>query len=185
MYPAYAEGGDILSFDIYPVNDGVGLEAVPKGVDNLREWSNYQKPVIVDIEASDIDDTTRPSPAQIRSEVWMALGMVRQESSTSAIDLRRLSAPVLNTASVGNGVAVKTSAQDQPIDVMLKRYERRNVSLCDAAAGRHPTGTFTLRDVPATASAKVIGEARTISVANGTFQDGFDSYGAHLYELTY
>src|SRR5262249_51865079 len=44
MYKDYAKGGDILSFDIYPVNDGIGLEAVPKGVDNLRMWSSYTKP---------------------------------------------------------------------------------------------------------------------------------------------
>ncbi len=60
MYADYAKGGDILSFDIYPVNGGIGLEAVPKGVDNLRMWSNYEKPVVADIEGSDINDTTPP-----------------------------------------------------------------------------------------------------------------------------
>src|SRR6185436_19022506 len=75
MYKDYAKGADILSYDIYPVNDGHsdGLDAVPKGVDNLRQWSNYEKPVIADIEGSNIDNTTRPSPAQIETEVWMAL----------------------------------------------------------------------------------------------------------------
>jgi len=59
MYPEHAKGGDILSFDIYPVNGGVGLEAVPKGVDNLRKWSNYEKPVVAILEGSNIDDTSR------------------------------------------------------------------------------------------------------------------------------
>src|SRR6185369_15069707 len=148
MYPEYQKGADILSFDIYPVNEGVPLELVAKGVDNLRGWSNIAKPVIADIEASNFDNTARPSPQQIKSEVWMALvhGAAGIQyfchrfsptfSETDCLDdaptaaamlavntqIKSL-APVLNSPSVGNGVTVKSSDAKIPVDSMLKRYQ--------------------------------------------------------------
>ena len=47
------------------------------------------------------------------------------------------------------------------------------------------TATFTLRDFPATASAEVLGETRTIAVTNGVFTDDFNSYDVHLYRITF
>ncbi len=208
MYAEYAKGGDILSFDIYPVNDGIGLEAVPKGVDNLRQWSGYSKPVVADIEASDINDTTRPSPAQIRSEIWMALvhgaaGIqyfchrfaptfsetdclddAPTADAMKAIDAQIASlAPVLNTPSVGNGVTVASSDPTKPIDVMLKRHDGATYVFATEMRDGTTTGTFTLRDFPAAASAEVLGEGRSIAVTNGVLEDDFSSYGVHLYRI--
>jgi hypothetical protein len=47
------------------------------------------------------------------------------------------------------------------------------------------TGTFTLSRIPATATAEVIGENRSIAVSNGVLRDNFQSYGVHLYKITY
>ena len=50
MYPMYAKGADILAFDIYPVNEGVPLEMVAAGVDNLHQSGRAAtKPVIADL----------------------------------------------------------------------------------------------------------------------------------------
>jgi hypothetical protein len=46
-------------------------------------------------------------------------------------------------------------------------------------------GTFQLRDFPKTASAKVLGESRTLAVTDGKLVDDFAGYAAHLYEITY
>jgi hypothetical protein len=210
MYPQYAMGGDILSFDIYPVNDGIGLEAVPKGVDNLRMWSSYKKPVVADIEGSDINDTTRPTPAQIKSEVWMALvhgaagiqyfchRFAPSFSETDCIDdsaratgladinkqITSLAA-VLNTPSVGNGVTVKSSAADKPIDVMVKRYAHATYLFAVEMRDGSTKGSFQLRDFPKMASAQVLGEGRTLALTGGAFTDDFSAYGVHLYEITY
>lgn len=59
MYAEYQRGGDLLSFDVYPVNEGLPLEIVARGVDNLRSWSNFAKPVIADIEGSNFNNTAR------------------------------------------------------------------------------------------------------------------------------
>lgn len=73
-YAEYAKGGDIISFDIYPVvhdhQDVRGkLEFVPNGVKRLKSWA--PKKVIWNcIEASRIDnEKVKPTPDQIRKEV--------------------------------------------------------------------------------------------------------------------
>jgi hypothetical protein len=78
-YPEYARGGDILSFDIYPV---VSTDAevrgklwkVPYGVERLIQWSGGRKPVWNAIECTRISNPkAKPTPAQVRAEVWMSL----------------------------------------------------------------------------------------------------------------
>jgi hypothetical protein len=209
MYPEYQKGGDILSFDIYPVNEGVPLELVAAGVDNLRGWSNFTKPVVADIEASNFNNTARPTPAQIKSEVWMALvhGAAGIQyfchrfeptfSETDCLDdaptaaaLPQINAQitslanVLNTQSVGNGVTVASSAGTIPVDSMLKRFAGSTYVFAVEMRGGSTTATFTLRGgAPAAASAEVLGENRTVAVTNGVFRDNFQSYGVHLYRI--
>jgi hypothetical protein len=210
MYPMYAQGGDILAFDIYPVNEGVPLEMVATGVDNLIKWSGGTKPVIADIEASNFNDTARPTPAQIEAEVWMAIvhGAAGtqyfchrfkptfdetdclDDAPTAAvmksIDARLASlAPVLNTPPVGNGVTVKSSAAAIPVDVLLKRQGGATYLFATEMRAGATHATFTLARLPATASAEVLGESRTLPVTNGVLEDDFSTYAVHLYKLTY
>jgi hypothetical protein len=210
MYPMYAMGGDILAFDIYPVNEGVPLEMVAAGVDNLIKWSGGTKPVIADIEASNFNDTARPSPAQIRSEVWMAIvhGAAGTQyfchrftptfSETDCLDdaptaaaMKTIDAqltalaPVLNTPPIGNGVTVKSSAAAIPVDVLLKRQGGATYLFATEMRAGTTTATFTLARLPATASAEVLGESRTLPVTGGVLTDSFTSYGVHLYKITY
>jgi hypothetical protein len=180
---------------------------VAAGVDNLIGWANHQKPVIADIEASNFNNTTRPTPAQIKSEVWMALvhGAAGTQyfchrfqptfSETDCLDNAPTAAalpvinaqiaglaPVLNTQSVANGVTVTSSVQ---VDTMLKRFGGATYLFAVEMRGEATTATFKLRDFPASAAAEVLGEGRTIAVAGGSFQDAFTSYGVHLYKITY
>jgi hypothetical protein len=210
MYPEYAKGGDILSFDIYPVDSGIGLEAVPKGVDNLRMWSNYEKPVVADIEGSNIDGKARPTPSQIKSEVWMALihgaagiqyfchRFMPDFSETDCLDdaaaaagIKTINtritalAPVLNTRSVANGVTVTPSDPAHPVDIMLKRSGGATYLFAVAMTNASTSAHFTLRDPPATATAEVLDETRDLAITNGTFDDTFDAYGVHLYKITH
>jgi hypothetical protein len=210
MYAEYAKGADILGFDIYPVNEGTALEMVATGLDNLRQWSGNAKPVIGIIEASNFDNTQRPTPAQIRSEVWMDLvhGAAGIEyfchrftptfSETDCLDdaptaaaLKDINAqiaqlaPVLNSPPVGNGVAVQSSTASILVDTMLKRYAGASYLFAAEMRGGSTTATFTLRDFPAAASAEVLGENRTLNISGGVFADAFASYGVHLYRITY
>jgi hypothetical protein len=210
MYKDYAKGADILGFDIYPANDGVAIEIVASGLDNLLTWSGRSKPVIGIIEASNINDTHRPTPAQIKSEVWMDLvhGAAGIEyfchrfaptfSETDCLDdiptqaaLKDINAqvtalaPVLNSPPVANGVTVQSSTSTIPVDTRLARYGGATYVFAAEMRGGSTTATFTLRDFPATASTEVIGETRTIAVTNGVFTDDFNSYDVHLYRITF
>lgn len=78
-YPEYVKGCDIVSFDIYPVThthrDVKGkLEFVGNGVRRLRKWTKFEKPVWACIETGHIHNAAiRPTPAQVRTEVWQAI----------------------------------------------------------------------------------------------------------------
>jgi hypothetical protein len=79
-YLTYVKGGDIVSFDVYPV---AGLDKpkseeflwyVPRGVERLTKWSEGTRHVWNCIETGRIDNPERsPTPAQVRAEVWMSL----------------------------------------------------------------------------------------------------------------
>ncbi len=208
-YPEYAKGADILSYDIYPVNEGAPLEIVAAGIDNLREWSNYEKPVIMDIEASNFNDTARPTPENIETEVWMAIvhGAAGIEyfchrfqptfSETDCLDdaptaaaLTSINAelgelaPVLNLPAVGNGVSVESSDTDVPVDVQLKRDGDVTYLFAVAMRDQAVTATFTLSRFPATASVEVLGEDRSLDVTDGIFSDDFAGYQVHRYRIT-
>lgn len=79
-YLTYVKGGDIVSFDVYPVAgldraDGADLLwYVPKGVDRLVQWSEGKKTIWNCVECSRIsNEKAKATPHQIRAEVWMSL----------------------------------------------------------------------------------------------------------------
>src|SRR5688572_8107719 len=78
-YPEYVKGCDIASFDIYPaVHDhpevAGKLEFVAKGVERLRQWTRGEKIIWNCIECAHIENpTVKPTPHQVRAEVWMSL----------------------------------------------------------------------------------------------------------------
>jgi hypothetical protein len=78
-YATYVKGGDLVSFDVYPV---AGLERpdsadflwyVPKGLDRLKRWSAGQKLLWNCIECTRIGSDRKATPHQVRAEVWMSL----------------------------------------------------------------------------------------------------------------
>jgi hypothetical protein len=90
-------------------------------------------------------------------------------------------APVLNTQSLANGGTVSSSIQ---VDAMWKRS---GGALYIFAVAMRPGATraiFTLRQ-GGSGSATVIGESRTIPIANGAFSDDFAAdYAVHRYRIT-
>lgn len=78
-YPLYVKGGDILSFDIYPVThthpDVAGrLELVARGVERLRAWAKDGQTIWHVVGATRINNAeVTPTPQQICAQVWMGL----------------------------------------------------------------------------------------------------------------
>ena len=94
-------------------------------------------------------------------------------------------APVLNSPPIGNGVTVKSSAAAIPVDVLLKRQGGATYLFATEMRAGATTATFTLARLPATATAEVLGESRTLPVTGGVLTDDFQAYGVHLYKITY
>lgn len=204
-YPEYAKGADILSYDVYPVNSKYPMWHTGAGVDRLRKWAGYKKPVWNWIETTSIHGGPKPTPAQIKSQVWMSLihgsmgigyfchqfkptqdesAPLHDPETRAAIaainkQVTELARP-LNTASIGNGVTVMS---ELPIDYMLKRVGGVTYLFAmGARPGGETTATFRLRD-GGNVTATVLGESRSIAVKNGVFRDRFGEYEVHIYRL--
>jgi hypothetical protein len=78
-YETYVKGGDLVSFDVYPVADlrrpdgEEYLWYVAKGVSRLGRWTGGKRRVWSCIECTRISGAKRATPTQVRAEVWMAL----------------------------------------------------------------------------------------------------------------
>jgi hypothetical protein len=79
-YLTYVKGGDVISFDVYPVAgierpDGENyLWLVAQGVERLAQWSGGRKVLWNCIECTRIsNERHRATPHQVRAEVWMSL----------------------------------------------------------------------------------------------------------------
>jgi hypothetical protein len=213
MYPHYLQGCDIGCFDIYPVNSTDAavtgnLWYVAKGVDSLRMWCNDKKPVWAWIECTSINGGPRPTPAQVKAEVWMALihgakgfgyfchsitptfieaawlsDMVMKPAIT-AINQRIIAlAPALNGPTITGAVNVASSNKSVPVDIMVKNLAGADYVFAVAMRGDTTTARFTIAGQSAKDSAEVLDENRAVPVAGGTFSDRFAGYGVHLYRI--
>ncbi len=212
-YREYLKGCDIASFDIYPASHekeeiGGNLWYVPQGVDRLRRWSGGKKDVWCCIETTGIDNPNRrPTPQEVRSEVWMALvhgargiiyfahqfkptfieaGLLADEAMARGVadinrQVREL-APALNSPDVAGGASVASSQEGVPVDFVVKRHAGSTYLFSVAMREGETTATFT---VPGTGDARVevLGEGRTIEAVGGKWQDRFTGYQVHLYKI--
>ena len=210
--PEYLKGCDIASFDIYPACDDKpevkgNLWLVPKGVDNLRTWSEDRKLVWDCIECTAIGDLSRkPRPRDTRAEVWMSLihgsmGLVYfvhqfkpfnehalLDDPAMLTEVTRVNkqiqslAPVLNSPSAAKPATVVSANQEVPIASMTKT-DGSTVHIFTVAM--RPGETKAIVTVPGQTMGKVtvLGEDRTISMQAGRFEDVFRDWDVHLYEI--
>ena len=227
-YLEYAAAGDILSFDTYPMNvfpaeasDPDWKQAfhtevaqniwyVARGVDRLREWVDYEKPVWVWIETTNFNGEAgfALTPALTKAEVWMAIihgargigyfchvfspsfieaGLLADDAMTEGVhavnDQISALAAVLNTRSVSNGVTVTSSSTEIPIDTMLKRHAGLTYVFAVSMRPGAATATFTLRDFNGAATVDVLGEDRTLDMVDGEFEDDFEDFSVRIYSV--
>lgn len=214
-YPLYIRGSDIVSFDIYPaVHDkpevAGKLEFVPRGVERLRRWSKDEKIVWNCIEASRIGNTeVKPTPDQIRSEVWMSLirgsrGLiyfVHQFAPTfkeaSLLDDPELLegvtsinrqvielAPVLNSPDITDAIVFASPQPENPIQVLVKRYQGSLYLLASNESPKPAAATLQVT-VPLAdgAQLKPIADGSPIELRDAKFKLELPGYGIGLYRL--
>jgi hypothetical protein len=204
-YFAYAEAADILVNYTYPVANQKPLELVATGIEKLNTYAGWTKPVIADIEASSIDGLPRPSPEQLRAEVWMSLihgaagvqyfcHRMTPLNETDCLDdaataaaLERINreilqlAPALNTQSYA--LSPSSSNAAVPVRAVLKLLDQERYVFAAGMADGATTASFTLRGIGASTRIEVIGENRVILPSDGAFDDAFEPYAVHLYRV--
>lgn len=214
-YPQYVKGCDIASFDIYPVTHSSPevsgrLWCVAKGVERLVQWTQGEQKVWNCIECTRINNPTqKPTPQQVRCEVWMALihgssGLIyfvhewepRFNESALLSDPAMLAevtrinrrvgalAAVLNGPTVSGGVAVATSDGDVPIAVMMKKHDGAVYVFAVSMRAKATRAEFAMRGMMGRQSVTVLDEGRTLESRDGTFADGFEPWDVHLYRTS-
>ena len=185
------------------------LEFVAKGVERLRGWAGAERMVWNCIECTHISNPeAKATPAQVRAEVWMSLvhgsrgliyfvhqfkpvfkeaallGDPEMLAAVTAINrqIHEL-APVLNSPSITNEVAVKSSEAEAPIAWMMKRRAGATYLFAVNLRPRATRGTVVLRVLPKVATVEVLGEARSLPLSGRNFADDFQPYEVHLYRI--
>jgi hypothetical protein len=218
--PGYVPAADIVDFDIYPYNncDGDANEQVTcgqfwlnaTGVDRLHGWSSRGQAVWTDIETTTIQKggTHPPTPAQTRSEVWLALihgangityfvdtwepsfredGIFADPTMVAAVTALNqqieMLAPELNSADVPGLVSVASSNPAAPIDTMVKAKGQTLYVFAAISRAGTATGSFTIAGMSGGGVATVVGESRTVKVTAGKFSDPFAASGVHIYQI--
>ena len=229
-YAQYALGGDILSFDIYPMNVypvtsgqdwyqnfhntvAQNIWYVALGVDRLRLWTDYKKPVWAWLESTNIGSNANYAltPVHVKAEVWMAIihgargigyfthvftsaggyvtdsGLLSNSAMRDAVSTVNAQitslASVLNTQSVANGVTTVSSNSAIPVNTMVKREGGFTYVFAVTMRPGTPTATFTLRGFTGSSTVEVVGEGRTIAASGGVFHDAFTNYAVHIYKV--
>ncbi len=212
-YVEYVKGCDIASFDIYPVaqNDTKSknrLDLVGRGVERLIKFTDGRKPVWNCIECTRIDGGDKPSPRQVKAEVWIALvhgshGIVyfchvfkpTEDDHAILDDPENLAAvteinkqigelaPALNSPTVKDALKVECSNEAVPVAAVVKRRGGATYVFAVAMKPGETEAAFTLGDIPAGARVEVLGEDRKIEPADGKFKDAFKDWDVHLYRI--
>ena len=212
-YQEYVKGGDVISFDIYPVTSPYpeikgNLWYVAGGVKRLKTWTDNQKIIWNCIETTKIRAERRVTPHELKSEVWMSLihgsmGIIYfVHEWLPEVDTRRLLhdpeilkavtavnrqihelAPVLNSPTIAFGAEVTTSRPDIPVEVMVKRFEGETYVFAVGMRNDTTDASFLVSGLTEKTTAEVIGEERRIEVVNSEFQDTFKPYEVHLYRI--
>ena len=88
-------------------------------------------------------------------------------------------APVLRSPTISDAIEVHTSGE---IATMVKVFENTTYIFAVAMQNSPSIVRIKVRD-GLKASASLIGEGRSLPIAEGSFEDEFEGYGVHLYRI--
>ena len=212
-YPEYVKGCDIASFDIYPAcHDHADvadkLWMVADGVTRLRKW-HAGKPVWNCIECTHINNpAAKATPQQVKAEVWMSLirgsrgiiylvhefepkfieaGLLADKEMLAEVtrvnqQIQAL-AQLLTSPDVADGVSVKSSSENVPVEAIVKRDDNNTYVFGVAMRDGETACDFQIAGMKVHSQAEVLGENRTLEVQDGRFRDTFRPWDVHLYRL--
>ena len=208
----YIKAGDIVSFDIYPVNsklpeDREKLWYVPKGIDSLIAWSSTPKTFFAWIETTKYAAASNraPTPEEVESEVWMAIihgargiGYFCHRLSpsfdeaallhdrTMMAKVKEVNLKIESLAAVLNSpdtIFTSVSSSNPDVPVDIMTKSKDGYNYIFAVAMRPGNTTGTFA-VPVGSTIEVVDESRTLNEIDGQFSDEFANYGVHVYKIS-
>lgn len=213
-YPEYYASADIASFDFYPFATARPevhgqLWRLGNGIRRIIDWTAGEKPVWTFIETGRINNETAPTPAQVRSAVWMSIihgarGLVYfvhrfnptfhshalLEDAQMSSTVYRINATVQSLAPVINRI----EAREEPLRALAAPGERvvhyvrgkcaeyTYIFAVPMDSGVMTAG-FPVPEAAAGAQAEVLEENRTIALQDGVLLDEFTGWSARLYRI--
>jgi len=182
---------------------------VAEGVNRLVEWSKGQKVIWNCIECTHINNAKRKATTeQVRAEVWMSIihgsmGIIyfvhewqpRFNESALLSDTEMLSAvtdinqqiaklaPVLNTPTLKSASSILLENKKVPIAFMIKEYEKQMYLFAVGMSHNNTSASFTIDGLKGERLVKVLFENRTIISKDGVFEDSFNAWDVHLYQI--
>jgi hypothetical protein len=93
-------------------------------------------------------------------------------------------APVLNSPSIAGMATVQSKNTSVPVAMMTKRYQSTTYLFAVGMRDGSTTASFNIKDIEGDKTVEVIGESRTLSSYNGSFDDSFAPWDVHLYRLS-
>jgi hypothetical protein len=184
------------------------LDFVGTGVERLVKWTDGRKPIWNCMECTRIHGEDKPTPKQVKAEVWIGLvhgsqGIIYfchqflpKEDDHALLDdpqmlaavgainreIREL-APALNSPTVKDALKVESSNAEVPVATMVKKQGGATYVFAVIMKLGEAQAVFTLEGLPAGAQVEVLGENRKIEPANGKFKDHFGNWDVHLYRI--
>ena len=212
-YLTYVQGGDILSFDVYPIasyekpNYQDYLWLVAKGVDQLREWGGPDKTAWNALECTHIGNADRQAnPSQVRTEVWMSIihgsrGIIwfvhqfkpKFDEHALLDDPKMLAAVSAINAQIHQlapainskePADVKVASSNAEVPIDILARKSQAATYVFAVAMRNAASTGTFTLGEKSAhQAEVLGENRKVEIKDGQFVDSFAPFAVHLYKI--
>ena len=182
---------------------------VADGVSRLKKWAGDSRLVWNCIECTRIHNkTTKATPQQVKAEVWMSIirgsrgiiyfcheweprfveaGLLSDDAMLKEVtavnrQIQQL-APVINSEDPAGAVTIESSKPAVPIEAVVKRHDGSLYVFAVNMRGEEATATLKLAGLAGNATARVLGEDRTVELAAGAFRDAFAPWGVHLYQL--
>jgi hypothetical protein len=182
---------------------------VPDGVTQLRRLTRDTKPVWNFIECTGIHRPAgKPTPLQVRAQVWMSLihgsrGIIYfvHQFEPKFVEAALLADPemlaavtqinhqitslasALNSPTSTNILSVQSTNRAAPIASMVKHVGGFTYIFAVAMRPLETEATFKLENHFQATDVEVVGENRTLPLAQGKFSDHFDPWAVHLYRV--
>ena len=92
-------------------------------------------------------------------------------------------APVLNTPTLKSASSILLENKKVPIAFMIKEYEKQIYLFAVGMSHSNTNASFTINGLKGERLVQVLFENRTIVSKDGVFEDGFNAWDVHLYQI--